>query len=176
MASDARDQIELLFRRYGKGVGGYVLTRVGDAELAEEITARVFLTVVRRFDQVRGREAAWLWAVVRSELSRHYRSLRPHCPPDEDHPDSTGSPEEALLRREAHEQLASALERLPENLHRLIYLKFFLGLRNLEIARACGLTPSNVGVLLHRALRQLRTWLEEPLPFHPRSEDERPTS
>ena len=70
MAADARDDIEQLFRRYGRGVGSYVLTRVGDPELAEEITARVFLTVVRRFDQVRGREAAWLWAIVRSELAR----------------------------------------------------------------------------------------------------------
>ena len=41
--------MERLFRQYGRGVGGYLLARTGDPELAEEITARVFLTVVRRY-------------------------------------------------------------------------------------------------------------------------------
>jgi DNA-directed RNA polymerase specialized sigma24 family protein len=41
----------------------------------------VFLTVVRRLHQCRASEAAWLWAVVRSELARHWRDgLRRHRP------------------------------------------------------------------------------------------------
>jgi RNA polymerase sigma-70 factor, ECF subfamily len=176
LGADARDEVERLFRRYGKGVGSYVLTRVGDPELAEEITARVFLIVVRRYAQVRGSEAAWLWAVVRSELARHYRGLRPHRPPSDEIADQAASPDEALLRRESHERLSSALDRLPEPQQRLVYLKFFLGMRNLDIAAACGLTPSNVGVVLHRALKQLRAWLEPPLTGPVRSEpDERTT-
>ena len=43
--AENREKIEQLFVQYGRGVGGYVLARVGDADLAEEITARVFLTV-----------------------------------------------------------------------------------------------------------------------------------
>lgn len=165
LAADARDDIERLFRCYGRGVGSYVLTRVGDPELAEEITARVFLTVVRRFDQVRGREAAWLWAIVRSELARHFRSLRPHHPPDEELPDRGASPEEDLLRRESHERLRRALDRLSEPQQRLVCMKFFLNMRNLDIATAVGLSPSHVGVLIHRTLKQLRTWLEGPTPL-----------
>ena len=44
--------IEQLFLRYGPGVGSYLMARLGNAELAEEITSRVFLTVVRRVRQV----------------------------------------------------------------------------------------------------------------------------
>ena len=50
---EARRQIDGLFRRYGKGVGSYVLARVRDPDMAETITASVFLQVVRRFDQCR---------------------------------------------------------------------------------------------------------------------------
>src|SRR5690349_7950637 len=65
--SDRRAQVESLFRQYGRGVGSYVLARVGDADLAETITSNVFLIVVRRIDQCRGSASAWLWSIVRSE-------------------------------------------------------------------------------------------------------------
>ena len=42
-------------------------------------------------------------------------------------------------------------------------MKFFLELSNLEIAETLNLTPSNVGVKLHRALKALRSRLEPQL-------------
>jgi hypothetical protein len=39
-----RDEVERLFRRYGKGVGSYLLTRVGDPSWPKR-SPRVFLTV-----------------------------------------------------------------------------------------------------------------------------------
>mgnify|MGYP002399731273 CR=1 FL=1 len=158
MTSADRHVIEQLFLRHGSGVGSYVLARVGDAELAEEITARVFLTVVRRFDQLRGSAVGWLWAIVRSELARHFR--RRGGQPLGELPSPRPLPLEEMAERELHIRLQGALERLSEEQRDLVSMKFFLGLRNLEIAEATGLTPSNVGVKLHRALRELRDLLE----------------
>ena len=73
---DRRQKVEELFRRYGKGVGSYLLARVGDPNVAESITASVFLLVVRRFDQCRGSPVAWLWSIVRTELARYFRDKR----------------------------------------------------------------------------------------------------
>ncbi len=155
MSGDRRDEIERLFRRYGKGVGGYLLARTGDAELAEEITARVFLTVVRRFGQLRGSAAAWLWSVVRSELALHYRG-RKSLPLHADAPTPGPPPDEAAEKRQTLERLHKGLDDLPPDLHEIVYMKFFLNLRNQEIAEALGLTPSNVGVKVHRTLKELR--------------------
>jgi DNA-directed RNA polymerase specialized sigma24 family protein len=45
----------------------------------------------------------------------------------------------------------------------LISLKFFLRATNVEIAATLGLTPTNVGVKVHRALKELRRKLEPQL-------------
>lgn len=162
MNEDARKQVEELFLRYAAGVGRYVRLRVGSAELAEEITSRVFLAVVRNIHQQRGSPVGWLWAILRSELVRHFRE-RPHrdYPPDLIASDSP--PEVAYERKEEDRLLREAVRKLSEDDQQLISMKFFFALGNQEIAEAVGLTPSNVGVKLHRALKELRDLLQKPL-------------
>lgn len=159
---ERRDKIEALFRAHAAGVGGYVYARVGDPELAETITSRVFLIVVRNIEQCRGEPGPWLWAIVRSELARHFRDRKEHQPIDEATPDlaAGAEPVEQLIHREMQARLRRALERLSDEQQQLVYLKFFEGLPNKEIAAATGLSASNVGVIIHRALKQLRTIME----------------
>jgi RNA polymerase sigma-70 factor (ECF subfamily) len=158
----ACQKMEELFRRYGSGVSRYVLLRVGSSELAEEITARVFLSAVRNFHQQNGSVVGWLWAIIRTELSRHFRQHSHQAYPA-DLASTAGSPSEQLERRERDEILHAALKQLPEDVQEIVSLKFFLGVSNLEIAQATGLTPSNVGVKLHRTLKELRARLQKPL-------------
>jgi RNA polymerase sigma-70 factor (ECF subfamily) len=73
-------------------------------------------------------------------------------------------PEDRLERKEETDLLHAALTQLSEEQQQLISLKFFLGLRNQEIAQATGLTPSNVGVKLHRSLKELRNLMQPPAP------------
>lgn len=158
----ARKKIEELFHRYGAGVSRYVLLRVGSPELAEEITARVFLSVVRNIHQQNGAVVGWLWAILRTELSRHFRQ-HGHQGYPADLACSLASPSEQLERQERDELLHAALKQLPDDAQQLVSLKFFLGVSNLEIAQTLGLTPSNVGVRLHRTLKELRDLLQKPL-------------
>jgi len=158
--ADGREEIERLFLRYGRGIGSYVLARVGDAELAEEITARVFLTVVRRFDQCRGSVVGWLWSIVHSQLARHFRDRRRQVPLADDLVDPARPPSEDAQRRELHGRMRVALAALSEEQRQIVTMKFFLKVRNVEIARAMGLSPSNVGVKVHRALARLREVME----------------
>ena len=157
-----QQEIERLFREYGKGVGGYVFARVGDAELAEEITARVFLQVVRAYSQLRGPPLPWLWSIVRSELARHFRGPARQRPLDEALQDTKLLPGDEAERKESSLHLRAALERLDEVDRELIGMKFFLRMNNREIADATGITPTNVGVRVFRAIRQLRAWMEQP--------------
>lgn len=160
MGRDVRQAIERLFVQYGRGVGSYLLARVGDADLAEEITARVFLTVVRRYHQCRGSEVGWLWSIVRSELARAFRGRRRVAPLPDELVDPAETPPEELQRRETWRRMRSALEKLPEPQQEIVSMKFFLNLRNTEIAEALGLSASNVGVKIHRAVRRLQELME----------------
>lgn len=162
MAGDRRTEIEQLFLQHGKGVGSYILARIGDPELAEELTSRVFLTIVRQFHQVRGTGVSWLWAIARNELARHFRDRRLHQSLDEAIADAGDTPVEHLVRSDRHVRLQAALDRLPADLREIVSMKFFLGMPNLEIAQATGLSPSHVGVKIHRTLKELRGLMEGP--------------
>ncbi len=161
MTDDERRRIDDLFVRCAAGVSRYVLLRVGDAELAEEITARVFLVVVRNIHQQRGSLIAWLWAIVRTEISRHYRA-RSHRPIAEDAIAPEAMPFEQMMREEANERLQNAVSRLADEQQQVLSLKFFFDLSHQEIADALGISVSNVGVRVHRAVSELRTMLREP--------------
>jgi len=159
VSPEQRGQIERLFADHGPGVGSFLLSQVRDAELAEELTARVFLAVVRAFHQCSGSPAAWLWTIVRNELARHFRDRRPTATELPEPEDPSGPSDGPAHRREAEADMHAALARLAEDQQRILYLKFFQDMPNTDIAVALGLTATNVGVLVHRALRRLRDLL-----------------
>ena len=64
-----------------------------------------------------------------------------------------------VVRRETRQELIEALGTLDERERDLIALKFSALVTNREIASLTGLTESNVGVILFRALRKLRAVL-----------------
>jgi RNA polymerase sigma-70 factor (ECF subfamily) len=151
-----QQEIDDLFRHFGAGIGNFVLARVGDPELAEEITARAFLQVVRHIEQLRGPPMPWLWSIVRTELAKHFRGLAHHRPLDEGHIDDRPSLVEDLENREFAGRLQEVLAALPDDDQQIIAMKFFLRQTNREISAALQLTPSNVGVRVFRILRQMR--------------------
>lgn len=159
MSSAQREQIEQLFRRYGNSVGSYLLARTGDANLAESLTAQVFLLVVRHWSQCQGSTVAWLWAIVKRVLAEHYRKGRRERSLQSEPAAASVSPAEHVEQQEQQERLQVALEKLSAEQQRLIYLKFYARLKNTEIAAAVGQTPSHVGVQLHRTLLRLRELL-----------------
>ncbi len=157
---DRREGIERLFAVYSGGVGSYVLARVGNRAAAESITSRVFVTVAAKFGECRSSPEAWLWAIVRSEVARHFRDRRIYAPLNDDLVDPAESPLDAAAGRETAGEMQEALAQLSEEHQQLIYMKFFQAMSNVEIATATGLSASNVGVLVHRALKQLRDLME----------------
>ena len=46
-------------------------------------------------------------------------------------------------------------------------MKFYQGMQNKEIAQATGLSASSVGVMIHRALKQIRVYVEPSDPETP---------
>ncbi len=56
--------------------------------------------------------------------------------------------------------MLQALLTLPLREQEILDLKFVAGLSNVQVAEATGLTPSNVGVIVFRALRKLRAAMQ----------------
>jgi len=153
-----------LFDRYYKRVNNYVHYRCTDWEAAEELCADIFervLASIGAYRPERGAFEPWLFAIARRAVSDHWRAyyLRKLVPFDllRGQPAPAASPEEQVLAGEELRQLKAALTHLTGHERDLLGLKFAAGLTNREIARLTGLTESNTGVLLHRAIQKLRS-------------------
>ena len=75
--------------------------------------------------------------------------------------DASPLPPNVLELRQAQSRILAQLERLPENQQEVVRLKFQNGLSYREISRITGHSESNVGFLLHTALKTIRERLEK---------------
>ncbi len=149
-----------LYRASRDDVYAYVASLVRDRAAAEDVTATAFERAYRkrsRFDPRRGEQRAWLFGIARNaaldELRRRGRQAELAAEPADLAAVPAHESAEASERRLA---LNAALAGLEPRERELIALKFFAGLGNAEIAAVIGVSESNAGTRLHRAVTKLR--------------------
>jgi len=146
----------------------YLRVRVGDESLAEELTAATFAQAFAKRHQLRNAAAfpGWLFRIAHNELAQHFRrrSNRGTVVVDFDFladlPAPGLEPDEVIARQQQGQVMLRALLTLPPREQEILDLKFVAGLSNIQVAEATGLTPSNVGVIIFRALRKLRAAIQ----------------
>lgn len=140
--------------------------RVGDDQVAEDLTAETFEKAWRKREQYRADLASfstWLFALARRVAADYYRKRRPTSSLEETTVVSDVSPIEDLAQERAEfAQLAQLLARLADRERELVALKYGAGLTNRDITRLTGLSETNVSTLLFRVTQQLRAqWKDE---------------
>jgi len=134
--------------------------RLGDGQLAEDLTSETFEKAWRNREKYRRDLAAfstWLFTIAQRVAVDHLRRQRPAVSLDEVVHLSADENIEALAQKRADfKRLTLLLARLADRDRELVALKYGAGLTNRAIAGLTGLTESHVGVLLHRALQTLR--------------------
>jgi RNA polymerase sigma-70 factor, ECF subfamily len=167
--SHSWERLEQLYRSSRDDVYSYVLTLLRDPAAAEDVTALAFERAYRRrrtFDRHRGEERPWLFGIARNaaldELRRRRRVaalvIEPESPDAE--PALIDDEADILLRRTA---VRTALAELPARDRELLALKFQAGLSNAELAEVLGVSESNAGTILHRAVQKLRKAVNAPV-------------
>lgn len=153
-----------LYRTSRDDLYAYVASLLHDGPAAEEVTATAFERAYRkrrRFDPRKGEARAWLFGIARNaaldELRRRGRQAELAAEPA----DLDGAAvETGAERSEQRLALRAALATLAPRERELIALKFFAGLTNPEIASVLGISESNAGTRLHRAVTKLREALD----------------
>lgn len=135
--------------------------RFGDVPDVEDLTSRTFEKAWRARDRYRRDLAGfstWLVSIARNVAVDHVRARRTYLPIDAAEPvaASARTPEEVAIHNSEADRLASLLASLSDRERELIALKYGAGLTNRAIARATGLSESNIGTILHRAVTALR--------------------
>jgi RNA polymerase sigma-70 factor (ECF subfamily) len=156
---------------------GFIVRRVGERSVAEDLTATTFeraLTAVRRSDFRNESFGGWLYRVAANAVVDHVRNgrrlLRLGSSGFDDDPDvrdqarghrrTAYSGDEGALDQFAgmldRDQLARALRQLPEAHRRVLVLRFYDDLDVDEISSVLGCSRATFAVKLHRALAALR--------------------
>jgi RNA polymerase sigma-70 factor, ECF subfamily len=141
----------------------YVRWRCGGRrDWADEIVQETWLTAVRRvrrFDPRKGSFLAWLRGIAANLLRNDLRKRRrlPTFQQSADEQiDKTSGTESPWEDRQREEQVAAALDALPDREEAVLRAKYLEGLSVAQIASARGETPKAVESLLSRARQAFR--------------------
>lgn len=165
-----REALGRLYDTHQPNIFRYIAYRVGERALAEDLTAEVFVTMVKKLHtyEDRGRPLlAWLYTIAGNIVKMHHRKHK-HVefnPFSEEMIDQQASPDQIADKRMTHSKLLSYLPRLTEEQGQVIIMKFMEGFSNREIAKVLGKTEGSIKALQHRALQTLKSFLVEEVSY-----------
>ena len=156
---------EALYRASADAVYAYAASLLRDRSAAEEVTATAFERAFRKqrsFNPRRGTQRAWLFGIARNAaLDELRRRKRIAALSDDQHVEEPG-PENEAEAAERRATVRAALAALDPRDRELIAQKVHAGLSNPEIAKVLGISPSNAGTRVHRAVTRLREACHAP--------------
>jgi RNA polymerase sigma-70 factor, ECF subfamily len=164
MAGGDEQALGEVYQRYGSGLLTYLLGRLDDPRLAEEVLQDVMLAAWRNASRFRGecRVRTWLLTIARSRaINAYHRQVKPHA--SEIHPDEAGLGEGSASRQTEgnYDELRAALQALPDEQRETLDLVFYHGLALEEAARVLKVAPGTVKSRLHRAKGRLRELMKD---------------
>ena len=159
-----------LYDRYVDSVFRYVLFRVGDRSLAEDVTSETFLRAFRRLGSLsyQGRDVgAWFVTIARNIVLDHVKSSRfrlevTTADPDDGN-DTQAGPESQVITQLTHTELLRCVRQLGDDQRECVVLRFLQGLSVAETAAIMGRNEGAIKALQHRAVRRLAQLLPAEL-------------
>lgn len=156
-----------LYNNYFPRIYNYVHYRVSDFHAADDLISQIFEKLFSRLNYYQSKKASfstWLFTIARNTITDYYRSqMRAHLTSLEitaELIDSEPDPGDVVAFNEVQQNLLKALSSLTTRECDVIALKFWSGFSNRDIARLTGISESNTGVILFRAMQRLRIILE----------------
>jgi RNA polymerase sigma factor (sigma-70 family) len=157
------ETIEELFGALESPLLGYALRLTGQRGVAEDIVQDAFMKLHEQFEDVR-EPRKWLYRTVHNLALNHRRDTGKIVSLEEKSEETSGGaetadpqplPDEQIVRLEGIGLVRLSLETLDKRSRELVQMKFHDGLSYKEIAGRTGLSVSNVGYVLHHALKAI---------------------
>lgn len=153
----------------------YVLGRVANVQIAQDITSEVFFKALKNLKQYRGKNntsfSSWIYRIANNQTNDYFRKNKHKVLSLEDISEtihvSDSSPENEILQLEADLKkqedfliLHQSISRLSTKYQEVIALRFFEKKPEKEIAQILGKPEGTVKSLIHRGLKKLREMME----------------
>ena len=159
------DRVRGALHRYEGPLLRYALRLTGDLETARDVVQDTFLRLCAA-DRARidNHLAPWLYTVCRNRAFDVLRKEKRMSPLTDAAAAACVSPEPApsaaAEQNEAADTVLAILDTLPANQQEVVRLKFQDGMSYKEISGVTGHSVSNVGFLLHTAIKTIRKRLK----------------
>jgi RNA polymerase sigma-70 factor (ECF subfamily) len=154
----------VLYRAYIQAIYRFVLLRVSNPALAEDLTAEVFMKAVNGLPKYSYRGlpfGAWLFRIARDRVVDYYRQTarRPIAELDERLASDLPDPGRAAEQAEILASLADAISQLTEEQREVIQFRFMEDWSLDDTARMMNKSVNAIKALQHRALNTLNRLL-----------------
>lgn len=161
--------VTLIYERYSAAIYRYIYFRVGEAELAEDLQAEVFLRMlegIHRYEERGWPISAWLYRIAHDRTVDTIRRRRHRKQvPLESWGGSCDGPENAVSAQLDYEELNRTLSDLTDDQRQVILMRFMADMSVQEVARRLGRTEGAVKALQHRGLQSLARRLAPVVAF-----------
>ena len=156
--------VRALVETYAGPLTRYAHSITGDHESARDCVQETFIRLCRQARADLERHVApWLFRVCRNRALDQQRKEARMKPLNDESLAATATQEEAPLmaleRRDAARVITEHMRKLPDRQREVIRLKFQNELSYKEIAEVMEISVSNVGFVLHTAIKNLRQTL-----------------
>ncbi len=161
-----------LVRRYDQALLGYLRRISGSEHLAEELHQATWLGVLEHLDKfdathsAAGGFKAWIFRIATNKANDWWRrsgreqaakqGMRLIAPEHEEARDPTEAQEQVS-------RLQEAISRLPEAQREVLLLRYYSGLKFVEIAETLGCPLNTALGRMHKAMTKLKRLMEEPV-------------
>ena len=156
------EEKERLYAGYKVKVLSYIRSRVFNAcdveDLCEDVFVKAF-AAADSFDPSKASEGTWLYSITRNTVIDYCRRFHPTEEIPEDISDECRT-EDGIIESETLEELAAALEDLPEELTDVIVLHYYDGMPLTTVAVTLGISYGAVKIRHNKALSLLRSALK----------------
>ena len=156
-----RDWMECAIAEYEQPLLRYVQMFVKNAETARDIVQNTFMKMCEQQQPLESSQLKlWLFKVSRNGAIDVYRKERRMAGTELETNEVVGSrqagPADLVERQDTHSAVMDEIATLSANQQEVLRLRFQSEFSYQEIADVTGLTKSNVGVLLHTAIKTLQ--------------------
>jgi RNA polymerase sigma factor (sigma-70 family) len=161
---------EELVRRHCQALMRYLYRLSGSEHLAEELHQQTWTSVLDHIDRFDAKSSsggfkAWLFRIATNKANDHWRSAgREKIGKEGLRLVTDDQMPPAGFRLEVTEQeqkLRNAIEQLPENQKQVVLLKYYSGLKFVEIADMLGCPLNTALGRMHKAILKLRQIMDE---------------
>ncbi|MGO3752373.1 MAG: RNA polymerase sigma factor [Peptoniphilaceae bacterium] len=158
---------EKVYNEFFIRVFKFISYRVNINADVEDVTAEVFQKIYKnlnKFDPEKGKLEVWIFKMARNTLNDYYRSKRRISFISIDKFVNFFSSEnyvhDKIEKEEEYSNLNKIVKKLPERERQILGLKFGAELSNKDIGEILEISPSNVGVILHRVTKKIKKDME----------------